>query len=351
MSSKMFTVVVSVYNVMPYLEDCLGSLASQIFRDFDVVLVNDGSTDGSRACCARFAEGHPDIPTKIVDRENGGPLQARISGLKQADGDFIVTLDGDDELRGDALEKIALCICGFDPDIVCFDHSRSGDYSLPEPALYKEPTLLSGEDVVPLLETLCISSKLNSIWGKAFRRKYVEEILPLAALGRLQYGEDLLQSAAILGRARKIAYLPEAIYLYRWNPGSIMNRIEPEKLCARYGDVKRVRAKFRGYAAGYDNKYPGHGFVRRSYAYDCVEIYRLMQAASTCDWTFFEGFASLVASEAFFEEACGFGLSAVRVDMRLVLGMVSRGWYGGAYVLISLIRSLTGSRQRRSATS
>ena len=347
MSSKMFTVIVSVYNVMPYLEECLGSLAFQTFRDFDVVLVNDGSTDGSRACCGRFAEEHPDIPTTIVDKENGGLLQARISGLKQAGGDFVVTLDGDDELRADALETIASCIREFTPDVVCFDHSRSGDYSSPEPALYEVPTLLSGEEIVPLLKELCVSSKLNSIWGKAFRREYADGIFLLEDLGRLQYGEDLLQSAAVLGRAEKVVYFPEAIYHYRWNPDSITNRVEPERLRGRYDDMKRVRVRLRRYASGFDRKYPGHGFGERSYIYDCVELYRLMQAAAICGREFFTSFASSVATDAFFAEACHSGLSGTRADMSLVLGMVSKGHYGGAYAAVSLVRGLSRSKGKQ----
>lgn len=342
MSNRLYSIIISVYNVMPYLKQCLNSVAAQSLKDFELIIVNDGSTDDSRDYCDSFAREHPSIPTTIVDKHNGGPLHARLSGLKHAKGKYILTLDGDDGLREDALAKISSFIFSYDPDVVCFDYSRNEDYSSPRPKLYDVPTLLSGNELVPLLKILCTTSKLNSIWGKAFKNKYNSVIFPLAKLGRMQYGEDLLQSAAILSQAEKVAYLPEALYYYRWNPDSLMNHVDQNKLLTRYNDMKESREYLRKFAHGFDSKYTlHHDFVNLTYRYDCVELYRLMQAAASCGVDFFCRFAKNVSDDQFFAAAYDHGLDGARLDMRRTLRLIKRGDYISACQWISLIKRVS----------
>ena len=82
-----FSVIVPVYNVEEYLGECLDSIALQDYSDYEVVIVDDGSTDGSAAIYERFAE-ESDVPVRIVKQENKGLLQARRAGIKAASGDY-----------------------------------------------------------------------------------------------------------------------------------------------------------------------------------------------------------------------------------------------------------------------
>lgn len=96
------SVIVPIYNVAPWLEDCLTSLEKQGLKNIEVILVNDGSTDGSRAIAQRYAERNSNFT--LVDRENGGLSAARNTGLDRARGEYVYFLDSDDYLAENALE-------------------------------------------------------------------------------------------------------------------------------------------------------------------------------------------------------------------------------------------------------
>ena len=98
------SVIVPIYNVAPWLEDCLISLEKQGLKNIEVILVNDGSTDGSREIAARYAQRNGNFT--LIDRENGGLSAARNTGLEVASGEYVYFLDSDDYLAENALETL-----------------------------------------------------------------------------------------------------------------------------------------------------------------------------------------------------------------------------------------------------
>lgn len=100
----LISVIIPVYNVAPYLGDCIESLLAQSFADFEVLLVDDGSTDGSGAICDAFAE--KDARLVVVHQENGGVCSARNRGIDHARGEFIVFVDADDLVTVEHLEHL-----------------------------------------------------------------------------------------------------------------------------------------------------------------------------------------------------------------------------------------------------
>ena len=97
-----FSVIVPVYNVEKYLKECLDSILSQTFKDFELILVNDGSKDSSPAICDEYAE--KDSRVKVIHKENGGQSTARNMGIEKATGEFAVFLDSDDLLSPNTFE-------------------------------------------------------------------------------------------------------------------------------------------------------------------------------------------------------------------------------------------------------
>ena len=116
-----FSVVVPVYNVEQYLGQCLESLQAQDYTDFEVICVNDGSTDGSRKILTEWATHSPQM--RIIDRENGGLSAARNTGLKEAKGDYVVFVDSDDWVEPTMLSRLAAECEG--ADMVCFACRRT----------------------------------------------------------------------------------------------------------------------------------------------------------------------------------------------------------------------------------
>ena len=100
----MISVIVPVYNVEEYLEECLDSIKNQTFTDFEVILVNDGSTDNSQEICEKFCV--QDTRFQLINQENQGQSIARNIGVAESKGKFIVFIDSDDIVRVDLLDQL-----------------------------------------------------------------------------------------------------------------------------------------------------------------------------------------------------------------------------------------------------
>ena len=101
-----FSIIVPVYNVEKYIEKCLSSLIGQIkFDEYEVIVVNDGSKDGSEEIVRHFCETYDNF--MLINQKNGGLSDARNTGIKNAKGDYVIFLDGDDFFSENALEKLS----------------------------------------------------------------------------------------------------------------------------------------------------------------------------------------------------------------------------------------------------
>ena len=98
------SVIIPVYNIEKYIEECLSGVFQQTYTDLEIIAVNDGSTDRSRELLAACAAG--DSRLVILDKENGGLSDARNYGLDRAHGRWVMFVDGDDRIRHDAVEKL-----------------------------------------------------------------------------------------------------------------------------------------------------------------------------------------------------------------------------------------------------
>ena len=115
----LFSIIIPVYNVEKYLNKCVDSVLNQTFTDFEVILVDDGSTDNCPAICDSYAE--KDKRVKVIHKPNGGLINARKSGLEIADGNYIGFVDSDDWIEPEMYELFANMIKKYSPDMVLSD--------------------------------------------------------------------------------------------------------------------------------------------------------------------------------------------------------------------------------------
>ena len=97
MNNNLISIIVPVYNVSEYLPRCLDSLINQTYKNIEIILVNDGSTDNSLEICKKYAE--KDLRIKVIDKENGGISSARNTGIAEASGEWIGFVDSDDYIE------------------------------------------------------------------------------------------------------------------------------------------------------------------------------------------------------------------------------------------------------------
>ena len=107
----MISIIVPIYNVEKYLEPCIESILASTYRDFELILVDDGSTDGSSEISKRYAK--QDSRVKFIHKDNGGVSSARNEGIKNSTGDYVMFIDGDDMIHPQMLEVLYEAIlCG-----------------------------------------------------------------------------------------------------------------------------------------------------------------------------------------------------------------------------------------------
>lgn len=206
------TVIVPVYNVEKYLDECLKSLSCQTFPDYEIICVNDGSTDGSRRILTEWESRIPYM--RVIDRENGGLSAARNTGLETAKGEYVVFVDSDDWVEPAMLSQLANEMNG--TDIICFACRRTDNnsYDILKPEsnkgwdYYNQHALESR--IVPFV----------CIWQRCYRREFL-------MANHLQFREGILHednefTPRVCLRAKSVKVIPDVLYHYRVRPGSIM---------------------------------------------------------------------------------------------------------------------------------
>lgn len=185
MNPDLLSVVVPVYNVAQYLDRCIQSILAQTYRNLEVILVNDGSTDGSEEICAKYAQ--LDSRIMLISQENQGASAARRSGIRLATGKYMSFVDPDDYIDVDLYEQLMSCRANF--DVVISQWLRESDcevrraYDTIRPGAYQTP-----EDMEFLIRHLVnVSLPGGSVnilpgiaaylWNKLFRTELVKEVV------------------------------------------------------------------------------------------------------------------------------------------------------------------------------
>lgn len=139
-----FSIVVPTYNSERYLGECLESIKRQTYRDFEIIIVDDGSEDATNSISESFILEMGKSAT-LLRGPHEGSLLARRRGILYAKGEYVVFVDSDDALRCDALEVIVSAIDRFDVDIVSYGFSRKADFSRPQRPTSLQPGMYVSE--------------------------------------------------------------------------------------------------------------------------------------------------------------------------------------------------------------
>lgn len=213
------SVIVPIYNVEEYLKECLESIRQQTFTEIEVILVNDGSTDGSRQICERYCE--KDNRFKLINQENQGQSVARNRGVKESIGQFIMFVDSDDVIKENIVE-VLFSYMKEDVDIVECGMTRDKE----EFFLNKIPTIVfEGNSKEAILNCIEFRAVKFCAFTKLYRREIVEKIPFLEGY----IYEDVFTGINYLKHIRKIIVVDYIGYYYRVRPNSTMTKSFHEK--------------------------------------------------------------------------------------------------------------------------
>lgn len=222
-SMPKFSIIVPIYNVEPYLRECIDSVLVQTFQDFELILVDDGSPDGSPAICDEYAD--KDIRIQVIHKKNGGLSDARNAGLDYASGEYIYFLDADDSILPDLLEKTVVEMSeGADMVVFGFQNQYETHTALPEvraqSGIY---TMESEADRLGFIQKNLLPHKIGwEAWSRIFRRDLIEQYELRFADNRKIFAEDMYFNLCYCAHASKIVCLDTVLYNYRMREDSIM---------------------------------------------------------------------------------------------------------------------------------
>lgn len=215
------SVIVPVYNVEKYLENCIDSLVNQSLKEIEIICVNDGSTDNSLDIIRKYEENYNNII--VIDKENGGLSDARNHGIEVSNGEYIAFVDSDDWVELDMLELMYQKAIEEEAEIVT--------------AGYKEVY----SDKIDIIDDYDIQYKIiyeGTVWNKIFKKSLIQEYNLRFPKG-LWYEDNAFTYRALIV-ANKIVSVKKAFYNYRKDRvGSIMNTQKNNKIYDMYkiGDI------------------------------------------------------------------------------------------------------------------
>ena len=209
------SIIVPVYNIENYIRVCVESILAQTYASLELILVDDGSKDNSGILCDEYAVIDPRV--KVIHKENGGVSSARNAGLRQAKGDWIMHVDGDDWIEPDMIESLIEAAKATEADLVFSDFIKYG----PNAGNNQLPSWNS--DKIDSMSRY-IAYVMTTIWGSIAKRSlYIDH--SLKSPEGISYCEDFHLIVRLCHYAKKIANVHRPFYHYRYRPTSIMSNM------------------------------------------------------------------------------------------------------------------------------
>lgn len=234
MQKILFSIVIPIYNVEQYLDRCIQSVLSQNYSNYEIILVNDGSTDTSLAICNRYYQLYPH-KIKLINKQNEGLSYARRDGFKQAMGDYTLFIDSDDYISKDYLTNSYKQIMDNNLDILLpniilhySDHNQVFFTDLKEDIVYTS---------FDILKKIVLNIVLKDyVWGKIYRTSLIK----LHYFSRTQIFEDVCFTYRIVKNSKRIAFSNHIDYFYVQRENSILTSCFNEKKLVLLDNVKEM---------------------------------------------------------------------------------------------------------------
>lgn len=226
----MISIIVPIFNVEQYIEQCIESICHQTYKDLEIILVDDGSLDNSGKICDLYQR--KDSRIKVIHKKNGGLVSARKAGLQLAHGTYIAYVDGDDWIESNMYEKLLHYLLKSDSDVaMCGRYEDTGKYSKAvfhgiKSGKYDKKSMI--KKVYPKMivnEEFFKWGIFPGVWDKLFKRECIESF-QMEVDDKIQMGEDAVCTYPCLLNVQSIYILRECLYHYRQITDSMVKQRE-----------------------------------------------------------------------------------------------------------------------------
>lgn len=231
----LISVIIPIYNVEDYLEQCINSVCTQSYENLQIIIVDDGSTDNSLSVCKKYQER--DRRVEVLHKENGGQTSARKAGLRTAAGEYVSFVDGDDWIDRDTFEKIIPYLS--EPvraDIVAYGcieeypEYKNYRYNTVGEGLYTEKKLENLKRSILMDDNFFESNMLPHLCDKVIKKELMTECLGRVP-NEITFGEDAVSTFLCMIKAKSIYVWSMAPYHYRQREGSMVREQKELPLC------------------------------------------------------------------------------------------------------------------------
>lgn len=215
-----FSIIIPAYNAEKYLFSCVETVLNQSFTNWELIIVNDGSTDTTREVANKLKD--TDERITVINQENQGEYASRHSGILKANGTYLLFIDADDIIPTDYLEKIYACKGA---DILFWGIKEFGAHeNINVPSISNEKHIDTDSYLLSVIE-----DGIYSMCNKAFKKDLFSDFSQLPNPG-IRDNEDALMSIRLICRASSFAYVDDVYYMYRIHDESACFTFNPKKL-------------------------------------------------------------------------------------------------------------------------
>ena len=219
--SLSLSIIVPVYNAAPFLKRCIESILIQDYTDFELIIVDDGSTDGSALICDEIADS--DNRVTVLHQANSGVNTARLNGVKLTKGDFVMFVDADDMLPDHAISML-MQKEHKEFDIIKGGYScyLSNDKDFYENNRYIKEFVYTNS--ISFAESLVEGETMPFLWGGIYKKQLLKECyFQLLSEKKLSIGEDFVLNLLVSKNIKKVKIISYVVYNYFINGSSVMN--------------------------------------------------------------------------------------------------------------------------------
>lgn len=262
--TPLLSVIVPVYNTKKYLRECIDSILAQTYNDYELILVDDGSSDGSSEICDEYAEAFSNVT--VIHKANGGTVSSRNAGIQRAQGEYVTFVDSDDWIESSMYEQMMKKTQETNADIVMCDilfedagvkvhpnHIEEGFFDKNALCELIYPRMLFNYDS-------CCPSVNPSMCNKIFCINIIRDVTK-DVNAAVSYGEDALCTFPALLKAKNVFVTHEHFYHYRHNGESVSNRYDGSILDKMILLETELRRQFK--KCGFEGESQIHGYIAR----------------------------------------------------------------------------------------
>lgn len=247
--NTLVSIIIPAYNSEKYLSQCLNSVIKQSYKDIEIIVINDGSTDGTRLICEKYKA--KDARIVVINKNNGGISSARNTGVKNANGSYIMFLDSDDYLSSKCVEECVKLMMSQNVEMIKYSYWKT-KYCFRKKYNYatQSKIAISKKDYRKMIyENIFYSYDFSNVWTMFIKADIARKI----EFQNYKIGEDFLYAIQCLLSCKSIYILNKPLYFYRIHSSSVTHAYSKQHINDEIKALKKI-STIIGYKGGLDKR-------------------------------------------------------------------------------------------------